>query len=284
MTCICCESDKSKAIFKWKDEDKNLIQMKRCLGCGLLFQEPMQSDEELSKLYNEEFFSAYEKHFIDFRKRQFQRDINKINALKAPPGNILDVGCAFGLFLVAARSRGWNVFGVDVSKNAVDHAKKEYELKVFLGTLEQAKFNDGLFDVVTAWDVIEHVTDPDAFLSEVNRVLKQNGIFALRTPNADSLFLKIVKMVNMTVGDYFAKVGPRFVHHKYLFTLPSLKALLWKKGFKIVSTHMEMENLIIVDKPSAVNHLKAASKRLIKSVEFFHKKRRASIVIYARKV
>ena len=282
--CVCCGDNRAEAVFRWQDADKKDVSVKRCVSCGLMYQDPMPKEEELKLLYNEDFFSTYEKYFLEFRQKQFQRDIGVINSLKAPPGNLLDIGCAFGIFLDEARKKGWSVSGVDVSTNAVEYARKKYGLNVFIGTLSDAKMENGFFDVVTAWDVIEHLADPDKFLDEVGRVIKKGGIFAIRTPNADALFLKINKFVNTILGDYFAKTGPKFEHHKYLFSVNSLKELLKSKGFEVIDIRLELEDLIIVDNPNFINYMKAFVKKLIKLLEFFNKKRRASIVVYARKI
>ena len=281
--CVCCGDDRAKIAFRWQDAGNNDVRINRCLSCGLMYQEPMPKEEDLRLLYNDEFFSTYEKYFLDFRQKQFQRDLRTIDLLKSPPGNMLDIGCAFGIFLDEARKKGWNVSGVDVSENAVEYARKKYSLNVFMGTLADAGMNSGYFDVVTAWDVIEHLADPAKFLDEIVRVIKKGGILALRTPNADTLFLKLNKSVNAVFGDRYAKVGPKFEHHKYLFSADSLKELLRNKGFEVIDIRFELEDLIIVDSPSFMNYMKALVKKLIKLVELFVRAGRASIVVYARK-
>jgi 2-polyprenyl-3-methyl-5-hydroxy-6-metoxy-1,4-benzoquinol methylase len=281
--CVCCGDNMAKTIFRWQDEAGNAVRMNKCGNCGLLYQYPMQSEQDLRLLYNEEFFDAYKKYYLDFRRKQFEKDISRIGTLISPPGKLLDIGCAFGIFLQVAKEKGWDVYGVDVSKEAVDYAKKEYCLNVFLGTVRDAKLESGYFNVVTAWDVIEHLADPDNFLNEVSRIMKKGGILAIRTPNAEGLFLKINKLVNAVLGDHFARVGPKFLHHKYLFSVCSLKEILKNKGFEIIDIKMELENIIIVDNPSLLNYLKCFVKKLIKLSEFCCKKRRASILVYARK-
>lgn len=282
--CICCGDDKFKTVFRWLDTGRKDVRVDQCSSCGLMRQDPIEDERELNLLYGDEFFSAYEKYFLEFRQKQFHRDIGIINALKSPPGKLLDIGCAFGIFLDEARKSGWNVSGIDISKNAVEYARKKYGLDVFMGTLTDAKIEGSSMDVVTAWDVIEHLIDPAKFLEEVGRILKKGGILAIRTPNAECLFLKVNKFVNAILGDRFAKVGNKFEHHKYLFSVSSLKSILNKNGFEIMDMRMELEDLIIVDDPSLMNYMKAFVKKAVKILEFFNKKRRASIVAYARKV
>jgi len=282
--CICCGNSGFKTVFQWRDTGQNNVRVNQCLLCGLMYQDIALKEEELNLLYNDEFFDIYEKHFLKFRQKQFRRDINTINAIKPPPGKLLDIGCAFGIFLNEALKTGWSVSGIDVSKNAVEYARSKYGLNIFMGTLAAAKMESGSFDVVTAWDVIEHVADPGKFLEEAGRIIKKDGILAIRTPNAECAFLKINKLVNDVFGDYFAKVGPKFEHHKYLFSVDALKRILAKHGFEVIDFRLELEDIVIVDKPSLINYMKAFAKKIIKMFEFFYRKRRASILLYARKV
>ena len=100
-----------------------------------------------------------------------------------PGGRLLDIGCATGAFLLAAKNRGWNPQGLDVSPGAAQMARDVVGVDVGVGTLESFAFPGAMFDAVTAWEVLEHVPDPKSFLKEINRVLKPGGVVALSTPN-----------------------------------------------------------------------------------------------------
>lgn len=282
MNCICCNENKARTVFKWSLNGSEVC-MRQCLSCGFWYQEPIATPDKLAALYDEEFFSVYEKHFIDFRVRQFKKDLRSIDKLKPGKGTLLDIGCALGLFLHEAKQDGWEVFGSDVSERAVRYVLEKYGIKVFLGDLERVNLENRCFDAVTAWDVIEHVRAPEELLKAANRILKQDGLLVIRTPNSMGLFLKAVMLVNLVPGEHLAKIGPRFKHHIYLFSARALTLLLKKSGFDIIRIEKDAEDLIIIDKPNLFNYIKAAGRKSIKLIEYFMPSYRDSFVVYAKK-
>ncbi len=102
------------------------------------------------------------------------------------PGDLLDVGCGDGTFLLDAEKAGWNVYGLETSETAVNNARA-LGLTVLRGSLQDRLFVDLHFDIVRMWSVLEHVQDANAALQEVARLLKPGGWAILQVPNADSL-------------------------------------------------------------------------------------------------
>lgn len=100
-----------------------------------------------------------------------------------PHGRLLDVGCGLG-FLLSALSSGWEKHGVEVSEFAAKHARAWGEIHT--GTLADARFPTGYFDVVVMYHVIEHLEDPIEALLEVYRILRRGGVLLLGTPDFDS--------------------------------------------------------------------------------------------------
>jgi 2-polyprenyl-3-methyl-5-hydroxy-6-metoxy-1,4-benzoquinol methylase len=98
---------------------------------------------------------------------------------------LLDVGCSVGATLLAARQRGWDAVGVDVSRDAIRFCRG-YGLRCQTVDNFDLPFPDQSFDVVTAWHVIEHVEDVRETLSEWRRVLRPGGLLAMETPDASS--------------------------------------------------------------------------------------------------
>jgi len=80
---------------------------------------------------------------------------------------MLDVGCNLGFFLSVARAQGYEVHGVEISAESVKYAQEQLNLDVVCGTIETASYPDRSFDVITLWDVIEHVPQPIVLLSEI---------------------------------------------------------------------------------------------------------------------
>ncbi len=106
------------------------------------------------------------------------------------PGHLLDVGCSSGAFLSVARDVGFITTGVEPAEKAARTAQG-LGLDVFIGTLEQAGFADQSFDVITLFEVIEHLKEPIPLLQEAFRVLVPGGTMLIGTGNVDSWTAKI---------------------------------------------------------------------------------------------
>lgn len=111
------------------------------------------------------------------------------NLLRCPPtGRILDAGCGMGYFLLRASRYFKEVYGIDRSEFAIENVKNIVpRAHVFVGSVEKHEFNDDFFDCITAFDLVEHLKEPEIFIKEVYRVLKPGGIFVFSTPNPESL-------------------------------------------------------------------------------------------------
>ena len=102
---------------------------------------------------------------------------------------ILDIGCGYGYFLRACLEAGVpEVYGVDVSTTAIQksHALENAKVSQLDFSKERSSFDSETFDVITAFDVIEHVEDEHFFISEVYRILKKGGLLFMITPNGES--------------------------------------------------------------------------------------------------
>jgi len=99
-------------------------------------------------------------------------------------GNLLDIGCASGYFTVYFKNKAKKVYGVDVKNEMIDEAKKLYpEIKFFVIKSEKLPFNSNMFDVVTILDVLEHVKDDKKMITEIDRILKKDGLLIMSVPH-----------------------------------------------------------------------------------------------------
>ncbi len=144
-----------------------------------------KNSSDSNNYFDEEYFegkfkkSSYLNYNI-FKSRLFWRD--KIKFIKKIKGKLLDVGCAYGFFLKHVNSNGVETYGLDISKVAVKKASK-FCKKISIQSACNICFKDNVFNCITAFDVLEHLENPQEFLSEVYRVLKPGGILILQTPN-----------------------------------------------------------------------------------------------------
>ncbi len=195
-----------------------------CNRCRLVYSNPRPSQSELIKSYEAVEDSLYLQERAG-RVLTFSRNLVPIEKITGPAcgRKLLDVGCYTGIFLDIAARVGWEAWGVDPSRWAVAQAR-ERGLNVIEGTLAALKGDDGSFDVVTMWDVIEHVADPLDELFCAWRLLRPGGLLVAHTMDIDSLFARIM--------------GSRWPWlmemHIYFFSRETLRAMLEKAGFRVL--------------------------------------------------
>lgn len=167
----------------------------RCLSCRHVYQDPRPADEDLPRLYDEEYYTGDGAHggysYVDDRAYPEAAAIRAAARLArmedlVAPGRILELGCSMGAFLLAARERGWTPEGVDLSPFAVA-ACRERGLAVREGTLESAELEPGAYDAVYLSETVEHLPDPRATVRAVARALRPGGIVVVGTANHASL-------------------------------------------------------------------------------------------------
>lgn len=194
VVCNLCGADDADLVNRGPDLLLNRVgdyRLVRCRRCGLIYQNPRPTLAELEAHYPADYvpYKPDVSQFTPLQRLSEQHNLQRRCALLerrvAGPGRLLDVGCATGLFLNAMQQRGWQGQGVELSVYAADYARAQFGLAVHTGTLESAEFPPQSFDVVTLWDVLEHVVDPLATLREIARLLRPGGLLALSLPNPD---------------------------------------------------------------------------------------------------
>jgi SAM-dependent methyltransferase len=134
------------------------------------------------------------------------------------------VGCATGDFIAFARERGWDVAGVELTDSAAAFCRDQLGLPVVTGDLLAAGYPSDTFDVVTMWNVFEHLYDPVATLREIRRILRPTGLLVLAVPELDSLDARIFGP---------AWKGYDVPRHLHTFSRATLKRMLAEGGFRI---------------------------------------------------
>ena len=113
-------------------------------------------------------------------------------SLNGKPGTILDVGCGTGRFLELAQEKGWRTLGLELSKGVAENTAQRLGSQVYVGSILEAGLPDQYVDVVTLFDVIEHLEDPVRGLQVCHRVLKPGGAIVLTTPNFNGIGRRLV--------------------------------------------------------------------------------------------
>lgn len=197
VRCNFCNADDTEVMNHGPDlllQKPGDFYLVRCRRCGLIYQNPQLSQEELAAHYPDNYL-PYQQDTADrqtriahvSRDQAIARFCDRVARRRPQPGRLLDVGCATGAFLWAMQQRGWQVQGVEPIPHAAAQAQQDFGLEVFVGLLEEAAYPNAAFDVVTLWDVLEHVADVRATLQEAARILKPGGLLVFSVPNPASM-------------------------------------------------------------------------------------------------
>ena len=196
--CPLCSGPHTHKIY-----EKNSIAVVQCDRCSFVFATaPFDAELYGASYFNGQLISFQDQAIgytgdYNIKKREkiqnAKRELETIHAKTKAPGRLLDIGCASGFFLDEARRQGWETVGLEISEYASSVAREHLELDVHTGTLETSLFPPESFDVITAWDVIEHLPNPAEFFTKIVALLKPGGWFACGTPNFDSWARKIRK-------------------------------------------------------------------------------------------
>lgn len=192
----------------------------KCNICGLIYMDPRDRNilGLYKEVYDESYIQTWEERALTFRKH-----LNILQKYK-PSGYILDMGCYAGIFIKEAQNKAYQICGIEPSTWAVDYAQKKTGAEIINGSCEVRFFENNIFDIVTLWDVIEHLEDPSLALSLVYDYLKTDGIIAITTHDIGSLLPRLL-----------GKKYPWLMRfHLYHFTHKTLKLLLKKNGFETV--------------------------------------------------
>jgi SAM-dependent methyltransferase len=167
-------------------------QILRCRQCRLGFRASRTDDDDLARLYADYDTGVYQSE-VRGRMATADRHLHIVRRY-CSPSRLLDVGCASGMFLACAADVGWRVVGVEPSTalSRLAEEKLNGRGRVIATTLQNAGLSDGDFDVVTLWDVLEHVPQPLEFLRMAVRLLKRGGHLFLNVPDLDSFQARLL--------------------------------------------------------------------------------------------
>jgi cyclopropane fatty-acyl-phospholipid synthase-like methyltransferase len=207
----------------------------RCKDCGVLFDKNPQLIDYKNEFYNTNpFFSVklYVEKGASLRlfahllalAEYTSRLLNTTESLDTQRLKLLEIGCGPGLLLDMAHYFGWDVQGVEPSVEASDFGRRVLELPI-LPELFTADLRIEGMDAVIASEVIEHLTSPASFLTDIVNALSDGGIALFTTPNAESKALE-------EQGDSWIYLGK---DHLVLYTVSTLETVLYRAGFKSVT-------------------------------------------------
>lgn len=239
--------------------------LRRCAdpACRLLWLDPMPLEADIGKAYAEYYTHVSTAsnglnssknelvawilrplYYLLLRLTSIQRERKRLALMyldDVRPGRMLDVGCGDGWRLARLRSLGWEVRGQEMDPKAASRAAQTYGVRVHLGPLDEAGFDEGEFDAIVMNHVIEHVHDPIRLLARCVRLLKKGGNLIAVTPNAESCGQK-------RFGSSWRGLEPP--RHIYLFSQRTLRQIAARAGFAHFDTWTTPAHAEVVAKGS----------------------------------
>lgn len=162
---------------------------------GFLQAEPTPTIDEVRRYYLEEFYSASnsfndsdleiqerDKEWYDLCRLRVLENVREVIGSNIQGKVLLDIGCGWGHALEFFRKQGLECYGIEPCEPAVEYCRKR-GLNVLLGDLDEAKFHEKSFDIVTLFNVLEHLPDPVLALRKIFEILRPGGILVVDVPN-----------------------------------------------------------------------------------------------------
>ncbi len=213
-TCYLCQNLLKEVVDSpWS--------LKRCVNCGLVQASPLPDQESVNKLYQGDYWKNYTFYSsqISAHEKYFRQKVTEIKRYHQS-GKLLDIGCAVGVLLQVAKNSGFSVYGIDVASYAVKECQKK-GLPAATGTIHTIEQKNH-YDVVAAYEVVEHERDPLQTAITAQKLLKTGGLFVVTVPNSETLSARLMGK------NWF---GYKNKEHLFHFTRQSFYLLLKKAGF-----------------------------------------------------
>ena len=208
-----------------------------CMDCGHMQTNPRLSMHEVLGGYESAIDLTHADQDV-YRVRSFRRTLEKLSSIetltKLSMPRVLDIGCASGAFLHGCKTNfSWSGVGIEPSAWMCEFGKSQYGLDLRSGYFSANEFPNERFDLVTLWDVIEHIPDPNLVLQDIGKVLADNGLLLINVPNSDSFVARVL-------GKRWPFILAVHIHY---FTHSSLAVLLETHGFRIIEQRPYFQEL-----------------------------------------
>jgi SAM-dependent methyltransferase len=204
-------------------------QLKRCRTCSCVWLSNPPAPEEMPFHYGADYYKSVASAGETSAARRWSKQREVIAGFRQS-GDILDIGCSSGGFLSTLKGGSWRLHGIEIAPQMAERARLNTGAEVFVGDALSAPFRPESFDVVTCFDVLEHVYQPKSLLEAVFKWLKPGGMFYTTLPNIDSWEARIF-------GSFW--YGLELPRHLFHFSPQSLTYVLGTVGFK--KAHIETQ-------------------------------------------
>ena len=251
--CALCRGLDRRVLFQ-----KRARHLVRCAGCGLVWVDPLPTREELATYYERSYREGSYAMFDaarDVRRSIAAARFRRIDP-RARGGRWLDVGCSTGDFVEIVAAHGIRAEGIELSEAAVREARSR-GLTVHHGSLEAFE-PPHTYETITAFDVIEHLLDPRAFVERLRRWLAPGGTLVMTLPNRASVYPRLL------MGRHWFYYAPE--EHLFYFTPQTIGRLLEDVGFAGIRVGRAYKTLRLDYAAEALRHFNERLGRIAQAL------------------
>lgn len=218
--CPVCQKNSSRFLFH-----RHGGTYVKCTDCEMIYLNPVFKDEYLNEFYstNHAVQSQIVEEDLSFYHSIYSKGLDLIKENRSAHGALLDYGCSSGVFLDLAKKSGFKTYGIELNQAERTVAKSKGH-QIFEQDIRSLAFEQ-TFDVITLWDVFEHLKDGFTYLAHFKNILSPQGILFMQIPNGFALAAQVLQeKCNMFDG----------LEHVNLFNHRNIKALAERAGFKVI--------------------------------------------------
>lgn len=242
--CILCDSENID-VLSLVGRDREYLRTVICKECGLIWTDPVPI--EVKKYYERDYRIQYKGSYTPKLKHVYRAAKVAINRYKkiekylSNKNSILDIGSGGGEFLYLLNKLGFYTTGIEPNRSYGEYASRTYGLNIYIGFAQNIVLEKDTFDVITMWQVLEHIDNPLFVLQKVYNWLKDSGILVIEVPNVEAVCQ--------------APKNRFHVAHLYNFNEKNLSLLCRKTGFTLIYKSISKDggNLLQIFEKVSVN-------------------------------
>lgn len=231
IKCNLCGKDDYVVLYE-KGRFNMPVRNVICRNCGLVYINPRMSEEDYKKFYSSneyrelydgkgETVLAYEKKSREATEKTFNYLGRKLAETGIKKGKVLDIGCGTGYLLSLFKKKGWKCLGIEPSEKFSSYGRKKYRIAIKTGLFGKVKIREK-FGLIILLQALEHFLDVNNALQALRRYLKPSGLLYIELPN--------IRKPYSNLSFFFQNA------HPFTFSPNTLKAMLAKNGFHVVSS------------------------------------------------
>ncbi len=220
--CVVCGSAARKPLYK------GIVQ---CSQCGHVYADLAMSDEEMMELYRKNYFfgEEYSDYLRDkpILQKNFRTRMKVLKRFLKPElhKRLLEIGSAYGFFLEVAKPDFESVCGIDITEDGCNYASETLHLPVIQDDFLAHDFGGQQFEVMTMWDTIEHLREPNLYLEKLSGLMPSGSLLTFTTGDIDGWNARL------------RKENWRMIHpptHVHYFSRRTLAQMLDRYGYDVV--------------------------------------------------